>query len=100
LWVKKGNPTVASGVTLSAISLSLIVIASTPLLRIIRAKIKSPSMWMICGVAFLVFYSIEAVISSLKLISFAGFIGNLMGEIVFLYAKKYKPRKKDESEGS
>lgn len=100
LWVKKGNPTVASGITLSALSLSLITIASTPLLRIVREKIKSPSMWMIWGFAFLVFYSLEAVISSLVLISFAGFIGNVMGAIVFFFAKKYKPRKKDESEGS
>ena len=98
LWVKKGNPTVASGITLSALSLSLIVIASTPLLRIIRAKVKSPSMWMIMGIMFLVFYSLESVISSLVLISFAGFIGNVMGAIVFFYAKKYKA--KDESEGS
>jgi chromate transport protein ChrA len=98
LWVKKGNPTVASGVTLSAISLSLITIASTPLLRIVREKIKSPSMWMIWGFAFLVFYSLEAVISSLVLISFAGFIGNVMGAMVFFFAKKYKP--KSESEGS
>ena len=98
LWVAKGNPTVASGVTLSALSLSLIVIASTPLLRIIRAKIKTPSMWMIWGIMFLIFYSLESVISSLVLISFAGFIGNVMGAIVFFYAKKYKA--KDESEGS
>ena len=98
LWVAKGNPTVASGVTLSALSLSLIVIASTPLLRIIRAKIKTPSMWMIMGIMFLIFYSLESVISSLVLISFAGFIGNVMGAIVFFYAKKYKA--KDESEGS
>ena len=89
LWVRSGIDSILSGFVLSGISLTLAVVACTPLIRVVRRKIKTPAVWMMWGIAALVFTSVKNVIDSLVLISTFGFIGNLLGAFFFALARKY-----------
>lgn len=92
LWVRSGTESILSGFVLSGMSLTLAVIACTPLITVVRRKIKTPSVWVMWGIAALVFTSVKNVIDSLVLISTFGFIGNALGAFFFALARKYEDK--------
>ena len=96
LWVRSGIDTIFSGFVLSGISLTLVVVACTPLIRVVGRKIKTPAVWMMWGIAALIFYSVKNVIDSLVLISTFGFIGNALGAFFFALAGKYADKERED----
>ena len=92
LWVEKGNSALASGIVLSASTLFLLSVAFTPLWRAILARLRSPASFVMWGIMTFLFISVKNLIDSLILISFAGFVGNLIGAVFFELAARYSDR--------
>ena len=92
LWVEKGNSALASGIVLSASTLFLLSVAFTPLWRVILARLRSPASFVMWGIMTFLFISVKNLIDSLILISFAGFVGNLIGAVFFDLAARYSDR--------
>ena len=75
---------------LSLGTLLLLIIAFLPLTRILHAKLKSPSATLIWLIIFLLFYTLSKISDEMIVISFFGFIGNLVGSVFFRLGKKVK----------
>lgn len=83
VWVAKGGEYVLSGFTLL-----LIAVALLPLYRRIRELLRSPSAYMLWLIAFVVFFTLSRIADEMTVISFVGFLGNLVGAIFFRLAKR------------
>ena len=89
LWRERGGGAVVSGVTLLLLIPSLI-----PLFRYLKEKLRSPSartLWLVCFIAFL---ALSKIADEMVVISFIGFVSNLLGSILFALAKKIKENEK------
>ena len=78
VWVDKG-----SGYALAGGGVLLLVIFALPLFRrlsLIFAKATPYVLWLSI---FLIFFGLSKIASEMAVISFAGFIGNLLGAFVF-----------------
>ena len=75
---------------LSLGTLLLLIIAFLPLTRILHAGLKSPSATLIWLIIFLLFYTLSKISDEMIVISFFGFIGNLVGSVFFRLGKKVK----------
>ena len=85
LWRTRGAGAVISGGVLV-----LLLLASVPLLRIISARLKSPSapiMWLFI---FLFFSVMAEIADELTVISFFGLLGNALGALLFRLARAKK----------
>ena len=88
LWKSRGGGAVVSGM-----ALILLIPALLPLLRFIREKLRSPSartLWLVC---FILFLGLSAIAEEMVVISFVGFVSNLVGSIFFAIAKRYECEK-------
>ena len=75
---------------LSLGTLLLLIIAFLLLTRILSAKLKSPSATLIWLIIFLLFYTLSKISDEMIVISFFGFIGNLVGSVFFRLGKRVK----------
>ncbi len=82
LWTQRGSGYVVSGITLT-----LVIISAVPLLRIVAARLKSPSAPVLWLIIFLFFLTMSKIADELTVISFFGFVGNLLGSLCFRLAK-------------
>ena len=81
VWQSRGSAAVFSGFLLM-----LILVCFVPLIRTIRYLLSSPAahtMWFICFVAF---FALSKIADEMTVISFVGFVGNLLGAFVFRMA--------------
>ena len=83
LWQYKGAAYIISGGVVLLLSVSAI-----PLIRALRDWLRSPSAYVIWLLVFLMFFSLSLVAEQMCVISFAGFIGNLLGAICFRIARR------------
>lgn len=83
LWTERG-----AGATLSGGALLLLIICAIPLIRHIKKLFVSPSAYIVWLVIFLAFYSLSSIADEVTVIAFVGFIGNLIGAILFALAKR------------
>ena len=83
LWKERGAADSLCGFTLLLILLSLL-----PLIKTLRGIFHSPSSHTLWFVAFLVFFLLSKIADEVTVISFAGFIGNLIGAALFYLAKR------------
>ncbi len=83
IWRARGGTAVLAGGTVL-----LIALCALPLWRGIKAWLKSPSVWGLWLFAFLSFALIESIITEMRVICFFGFLGNLIGALLFLLARK------------
>lgn len=81
LWAGEGSQMV------SGLALMLCVIAHAPLLRGIRRLLSSPASFTIWGLIFLFFLMTSAIAHEVEVISFIGFISNLLGALLFKLAR-------------
>ena len=85
IWIEKEDACVISG-----LALCLIMIAVIPFYKYIINLIKSPAshtMWLII---FIIFFLLSKIADEMTVISFVGFISNLIGAILFKLAKIYE----------
>ncbi len=85
LWCKRGGEYALSGITLI-----LLIIAALPLLRTIRARLRSPSAYTVWLIIFLLFYALSKIADEVVVIAFVGFISNLIGAFIFSLSRKIR----------
>ena len=85
LWRRAGGGAVLSGAVLI-----LLIVAFVPLMRVIKAYFKSPSAYAIWFCSFLLFFTLSSIAEEMTVISFVGFVSNLLGAYCFKFAKRLK----------
>lgn len=73
---------------LSGGALLLLLISSIPIYKLIKRKLSSPASYIIWLVLFVVFFTLSSIAEQMTVISFFGFVGNLLGAICFKIAKR------------
>ena len=89
IWVARGGEAVISGFTLL-----LLALGALPLLRAAKQYLASPSAHLLWFISFVVFFLLSRVADELTVISFVGFVSNLVGALLFKRAKMYKGEEK------
>ena len=82
IWVNKGGACVISGLALCLITISLI-----PFYKQIGGLLKSPSAYVIWLILFIIFFLLSRIAEEMTVISFVGFVGNMIGAIFFKIAR-------------
>lgn len=77
---------VGGEVLLSGATLLLLCMAAVPLYKLISAKLRSPAAYTLWLIAFILFFLLSNIAEEMVVISFTGFIGNLLGAIAFKLA--------------
>lgn len=91
VWARRGDSSILSG-----ISLVLVAIALVPLYKHVRAALRSPSAPMMWFFSFLVFLLLSRIADEMTVISFVGFVTNVLGSLCFKRARMFAPEVKDE----
>jgi hypothetical protein len=87
VWREVGYEScIAGGVAL------LLALCAIPLYKLIAEKLKNPSSYLMWLVLFLLFFGMSRIADQMTVISFVGFISNLMGAVCFYIAKKIHRR--------
>ena len=91
LWASKSGAHVISG-----FAALLAILALSPLIKLVREALKSPASYVLWFGAFLLFFLLSRIGEEMTVISFVGFISNLVGAVFFKIADKYKEEKEDK----
>ena len=83
LWREMGAPALLSGWCLF-----LIILSALPLIKAIRARIKTPASYLVWLFLFLLFSLLSAIAAEVKVIAFTGFISNVIGAILIGAARR------------
>lgn len=78
VWQSEGGGRLLSGGVLL-----LILIAHLPAFKILKRLLASPSVHTLWFISFLLFFSLSRIAEEMTVISFVGFIGNLIGAFFF-----------------
>lgn len=98
VW-KEAHPSVmASGIMVSAISISLMAcVALPPLAKWLKIFVgKTPSAWVGFAIAAVLFKMIESVVDALFVIFFIAALSNLCGQVFFFIGNRCKKRSEAE----
>lgn len=68
--------------------LLLLILAFLPLMRVIAARLKSPSAPIVWLIIFITFYLLSEIAEQMIAISFFAFIGNLIGALFFKLSRR------------
>ena len=90
IWARRGGAYVISG-----FAVILCILALSPLIKFIKEALKSPSSYMLWLMTFLLFLLLSRIADEMTVISFVGFISNLIGAFFFKAAKKYRCKEED-----
>jgi chromate transport protein ChrA len=88
LWSEQGSEYAISGFTLL-----LILISALPIIRVIKAMLKSPSAWGIWLLIFILFTLLSSIAEQMRMISLIGFTGGLIGTYFFKKNRRIKDEK-------
>lgn len=83
IWKSRG-----SGALLSGFTVFLLIICFSPISKAIKNYLKSPSVFNIWLILFMVFMIIKSIAYEMTVISFVGMISNLVGSIIFKLCDK------------
>lgn len=83
LWINRGPATIISG-----ISLILILICAIPLFKLLKKHFASASAYMVWLILFVLFFMLSRIAREMTVITFVGFISNVIGAILFYVAKR------------
>lgn len=90
LWQARGE-----GATVAGGALLLLLLAALPIWRAVKACLRSyavPTVWFI---SFALFFALSEIAEEMTVISFVGFVGNLIGALLFRAARR-KGEKRNE----
>ena len=87
LWISRNDASLLSG-----ISLLLICLAIVPLFKYLKQFWHSPSAPLMWFLAFILFFLLSRIASEMTVISFVGFVSNLVGSVCFRISKRYDGR--------
>lgn len=80
LWEGDGEKCLAGG------ALLLLVMSSLPLIRHLRRLITSGASYILWAMTFVTFFSLSKIAEQMTVISFVGFISNVIGALIIRYA--------------
>ena len=83
IWVER-----SAKATVSGLALMFILISILPFIRQIREYFKSPAIWVVWGIMFMLFYALAEIVDEMVVICFFGFVSNALGEILYKYGEK------------
>ena len=83
LWIERGGECVLAGGTVLLAVLSIL-----PLWKYVRRVFRSPASYTVWLVLFVIFFALSKVSEEMTVISFMGFIGNILGAVCFRIAKR------------
>ena len=83
IWHTKG-----SGELVSGFCIFLLVLCIYPLIKAVKHFLKSPSVFTVWLLLFLLFMLLESIAHEMTVISFVGAVSNLIGGIIFRIARK------------
>lgn len=87
IWREVGYEScIAGGVAL------LIALCAVPLYKLLRHWLSSYSSYVMWLVLFLLFFGMSKIADQMTIISFVGFIGNLLGAVCFYIARRVSRR--------
>jgi len=89
LWSTDGERCIAGGVAL------LLVLSAFPLIKRLGRMISSGSSYMLWLLLFILFFSLSRIAKEITVISFVGLIGNVIGALFFISARR-QLKEKDE----
>ena len=87
VWTARGGETI-----FSAITLILLAIAAVPLFSFVKRVLRSPASYTVWLVFFIFFFLISKIAEEMVVISFVGFISNLVGALFFKISRKFHRR--------
>ncbi len=93
VWTERGGGAVLSGFTLL-----LFLLALAPLFKTVKAILRSPSSYTMWFIVFIVFFMLSKIADEMTVISFVGFIGNIIGSLFFRAARREERKSKDEGQ--
>ena len=83
IWKVKGGEYALCGFTLL-----LLLLSAAPLFNVIKRLLSSPSAHTMWFIIFIVFLLLSKIADEMTVISFSGFIGNIIGALFFKGADK------------
>ncbi len=83
VWEARGGGAVISGFTLLLILVSLV-----PMFNTLKRFLRSPAAHTMWFIAFIIFFILSNIAEEMTVISFVGFIGNLLGAVFFRLSGK------------
>lgn len=89
LWINKADACVLSG-----LALCLLLIAMIPFYKQITRILKSPSSYVLWFIIFVIFFFLSKIADEMTIISFVGFLSNLVGAIIFKLGAIWEAREK------
>ncbi len=92
VWRARGGEAVISGFTLF-----LLLLCFVPMFKTMKKILHSPSAYTMWFIAFIAFFILSSIAEEMTVISFVGFIGNLIGAVFFKISEKDE-RSKDEGQ--
>ena len=82
LWTQSSEKTLAGGV------LILLLLSAYPILKLIRKRLSSAASYVIWLVIFVSFFLLSRIADEMTVISFYGFVGNLLGAVCFALGRR------------
>ncbi len=82
IWKTSGEKTVAGGVLL------LLIICLIPLFKDIKRRLSSAASYILWLILYIIFFFLSKIADEMTVISFFGFIGNLLGAVCFRLSKR------------
>lgn len=93
VWSVRGGAASISGIVFLLLFLSFL-----PFFNIIKERLRSPSAYTVWLILFICFFLLSRIADEVTVISFFGFIGNLLGSVFFRLSAR-NPKKETENEG-
>ena len=90
LWLSDGRQ------ALSALSLILLLLSAYPLFRILKHRLRSPSLWMLWLILWGVLEVFLPIFSAVKTIALISFPTGLLGALFFRLAKRSEAKAQTE----
>ena len=69
--------------------LILLLIASLPLYKLLKEKLKSPASYTVWLILFILFFTLSKIAAEMTVISFVGFVGNVLGALSIYGSRKF-----------
>ena len=90
IWQKGGSGKIISGLTLI-----LLLFSAAPLIKILKQRLKSPSVHTLWFFVFVIFFALSSIAKEMTVISLVGFITNLIGAVFFKISEHKKKKSED-----